>query len=50
VQNINMVAKQERMYGRMLYSTHFERVVNNLKEIGIKDEDIRRAGWLHDVI
>ena len=41
---------QLRKDGRTLYWVHLEQVVNNLISIGIKDEDLLCAGWLHDTI
>ncbi len=32
------------------YSDHLEAVVNRLKSIGISDENVLCAGWLHDTI
>ncbi len=32
------------------YSAHLEAVVSRLKGLGITDEDILCAGWLHDII
>ena len=32
------------------YSKHLEDVVNRLKSLGVVDEDILCAGWLHDTI
>ena len=32
------------------YSAHLEAVVSRLKGLGITDEDILSAGWLHDTI
>lgn len=41
---------QFRKDGITPYIKHAEAVVNLLKEIGIKDENIICAAWLHDVI
>ncbi|MDH3278614.1 MAG: HD domain-containing protein [Nitrosopumilus sp.] len=32
------------------YSKHLEDVVNRLKSLGVVDEEILCAGWLHDII
>ena len=32
------------------YSEHLEAVVNRLKSLGVVDEDLLCAGWLHDTI
>jgi len=32
------------------YSAHLEAIVSRLKSIGVTDEDILCAGWLHDTI
>ena len=32
------------------YLTHLEGIVNRLKKIGVNDEDLLAAGWLHDII
>lgn len=41
---------QFRKDKKIPYISHPEAVVNLLKEIGTKDEDILCAAWLHDVI
>jgi len=44
--HVNMTRKD----GKTPYSTHLEDVVSRLKNIGIFDEEILCAGWLHDTI
>lgn len=41
---------QFRKDGITPYSKHLENVVNELKSMGITDEDILCTGWLHDTI
>jgi (p)ppGpp synthase/HD superfamily hydrolase len=41
---------QKRMDGTTLFSEHLEGVVNRLKNIGITNEDVLSAAWLHDII
>ncbi len=41
---------QKRNDGRTPYSVHLENVVKKLRKLGIKDEDVLCAGWLHDTI
>ena len=41
---------QFRDNGETLYWTHLQKVVENLIELGIHDENILCAGWLHDTI
>ena len=41
---------QKRSNGTTAYSAHLEAVVSRLKSIGITDEDILCAGWLHDTL
>ena len=41
---------QIRKDGKTLYWVHLQQVVNHLKEIGINNDDILCAGWLHDTI
>jgi len=43
-------ANMTRKDGKTPYSTHLEAVVSRLKNIGIFDEDILCAGWLHDTM
>src|SRR3989338_2330675 len=43
-------AGQVRKDGKTPYITHPEAVVSLLKNIGIEDENIIAAGWLHDTI
>jgi len=43
-------AHQIRKDGKTLYWVHLQQVVNHLKEIGINNDDILCAGWLHDTI
>ena len=44
------VHKGQTRIGGAPYITHPRNVVNLLKEIGIKDENILSAAWLHDAI
>jgi len=39
-----------RKDGTTLYSKHLEDVVNRLKSLGVIDEELLCAGWLHDTI
>jgi (p)ppGpp synthase/HD superfamily hydrolase len=39
-----------RKDGKTHYSDHLESVVNRLKNLGITDEDVLAAAWLHDAI
>ena len=32
------------------YSNHLESVINRLKNLGVTDEDVLSAAWLHDTI
>jgi len=47
---------KKKHYGMMIkgsitpYSKHLEDVVNRLKSLGVIDEEILCAGWLHDVM
>lgn len=41
---------QLRKNGITPFSEHLESVVNTLEELGIKDEEVLCAGWLHDSI
>lgn len=41
---------QKRNDGTTLFVDHLEGVVNRLKNIGITNEDILSAAWLHDII
>lgn len=41
---------QTRKNGITPYSDHLEAVVSRLKSIGISDEDVLCAGWLHDTM
>ena len=43
-------AGQVRNDGITPYSKHLEDVVNRLKSLGVIDEELLSAGWLHDVI
>jgi len=36
--------------GSTPYSKHLEDVVNRLKSLGVIDEELLSAGWLHDII
>jgi len=46
----NKHAGQFRADGITPYSKHLEDVVNRLKSLGVIDEHILCAGWLHDTI
>jgi len=46
----NKHAGQFRADGTTPYSKHLEDVVNRLKSLGVIDEHILCAGWLHDTI
>jgi guanosine-3',5'-bis(diphosphate) 3'-pyrophosphohydrolase len=41
---------QTRRDGKTLYFKHLDDVARLLKKIGVKDQDILCAGWLHDTI
>lgn len=41
---------QIRKDGKTLYWVHLARVAENLRNIGIQDEEMLCAGWLHDTI
>ena len=41
---------RNQKYGDKPYYTHLEQVVSRLKAIGITDEDVLCAAWLHDTI
>ncbi len=41
---------QKRRDGITSFSSHLEGVVNRLKNLGVTNEEILSAGWLHDVI
>ncbi|MFB5648698.1 MAG: HD domain-containing protein [Candidatus Nitrosomaritimum aestuariumsis] len=43
-------AGQFRKDGNTPYSKHLEDVVNRLKSLGVIDEELLSAGWLHDII
>jgi len=43
-------AGQFRKNTNMPYSKHLEDVVNRLKSLGVIDEELLSAGWLHDII
>jgi guanosine-3',5'-bis(diphosphate) 3'-pyrophosphohydrolase len=55
VKSAELLAKKKHS-GRMRkdgitpYSKHLEDVVNRLKSLGVMDEEILCAGWLHDTI
>ena len=49
LQKKNMNIKHE-MIKKTPYWKHLEKVVENLKKLGITDETILCAGWLHDTI
>jgi guanosine-3',5'-bis(diphosphate) 3'-pyrophosphohydrolase len=46
----NKHAGQFRADGITPYSKHLEDVVNRLKSLGVIDEEILCAGWLHDIM
>lgn len=46
----NKHAGQFRADGTTPYSKHLEDVINRLKSLGVIDEQILCAGWLHDVL
>lgn len=46
----NRHAGQFRADGITPYSKHLEDVVNRLKSLGVIDEEILCAGWLHDIM
>jgi (p)ppGpp synthase/HD superfamily hydrolase len=39
-----------RKDGKTPYADHLKAVVGNLRRLGVNDEDVLAAGWLHDVI
>jgi len=41
---------QKRNDGITPFSDHLEEVVNRLKNLGVSNEDVLSAAWLHDVI
>lgn len=41
---------QKRKDCKTPYWKHLQQVVNNLKKLGIKDQNVLCAGWLHDAI
>lgn len=41
---------QKRKDGKTPYWKHLQQVVINLKKLGVKDQDVLCAGWLHDTI
>ena len=43
-------AGQFRKNTNMPYSKHLENVVTRLKSLGVNDEELLSAGWLHDII
>ena len=55
VKNAELFAKKKhsgmmRKDGTTTYSKHLEDVVNRLKSLGVVDEELLCAGWLHDTI
>ena len=46
----NKHAGQLRQDGVTSYSKHLEDVINRLKSLGVIDEELLCAGWLHDTI
>ena len=55
VKNAELFAKKKhsgmmRKDGTTSYSKHLESVVNRLKSLGVIDEELLCAGWLHDTI
>ena len=41
---------QKRKDGITSFSNHLEGVVNRLKNLGVSNQEILSAGWLHDII
>jgi guanosine-3',5'-bis(diphosphate) 3'-pyrophosphohydrolase len=41
---------QMRKDGKTPYWKHLQQVVINLRKLGVKDQDVLCAGWLHDTI
>jgi (p)ppGpp synthase/HD superfamily hydrolase len=55
VKNAELFAKakhsgQHRKDSNTSYSKHLDDVVNRLKSLGVIDQEILSAGWLHDII
>ena len=55
IKNAELFAKKKhsgqfRKDGTTPYSKHLEDVVNRLKSLGVVDEELLCAGWLHDTI
>ena len=55
VKSAELLAKKKhsgqfRKDGVTTYSKHLEDVVNRLKSLGVIDEELLCAGWLHDTI
>jgi (p)ppGpp synthase/HD superfamily hydrolase len=55
LKNCELFAKKKHSgamvkYSTTPYSKHLEDVVNRLKSLGVIDEEILCAGWLHDVM
>jgi len=55
LKNCELFAKKKHSgamvkYSTTSYSKHLEDVVNRLKSLGVIDEEILCAGWLHDVM
>jgi len=55
VKNAELFAKKKhagmtRKDGTTPYSKHLEDVVNRLKSLGVVDQELLSAGWLHDTI
>lgn len=55
IKNAELFAKKKhygmmRKDGTTSYSKHLEDVVNRLKSLGVIDQELLCAGWLHDII
>ena len=55
IKNAELFAKMKhsgkmKKDGITTYSEHLEEIVNRLKGLGVTDEEILCAGWLHDII
>ncbi len=55
IKNAELFAKEKlsgivRNDGRIPYSKHLDDVMNRLKSLGVIDDEILCAGWLHDVM
>ena len=45
----SVVAHGEQKYGNNPFSYHLAMVVRNLRDVGIADQELLAAGWMHDV-